>query len=97
MSGTAYRLSIRPTSYGHELATDAAVYVMEPPLVHAGGVSTYVIVARPPYGVQVTDVLPCTAEGEAIWEPINGTQYGRQNDAQVLRDLGYEVVANERA
>ncbi|MEV6432891.1 hypothetical protein [Nocardia sp. NPDC051463] len=97
MSGTAYRLSVRPTSYTQPFADDAAVYALEPVLLHADGVSSHVVVARPPHGVQVTDVLPCSAEGEVVWQPINGSQYGRLSDAQVLRCLGYEVVANEHA
>lgn len=97
MSGTAYRLKIPASVCGTPFGPSAAVYVLEPPLLHDYGVTSHVIVVSPPKG-GLTDVFPCTTEGlMADWAPINGSFRGRVDHAHALRALGYEVVTCDRA
>jgi hypothetical protein len=93
MSGTAYRTDLDATTeLGPFARRDAAVYELDPPLLHHAGVTSFVIVAVN-RAAALVDVFPAFDDGRiAEWEPLNADQFGQHDANRALKDLGYEVV-----
>ena len=91
MTGSAYRSDLYPnTKLGPFVRREAAVYILDPPLLHAGGVTDHVIVVANPRA-HVVDVFPCYETGLiAAWEPLNEFTDGVDH-AKALRAMGYEA------
>lgn len=92
MTGTAYRSGICPDStLGPFMRGEAAVYILDPPLIHAEGVTDHVIVIANPRA-RVVDVFPCYDDGLiAEWCPLNEFTDGVDH-VKALRAMGYEAV-----
>lgn len=92
MTNFAYRRPEHPVcEYTPLPRALAALYALEPPLVHEDGVSSHVVVEAVPAWPFV-QVSPAYADGRIAGDPIGAPIVGRLDHSAALTALGYSVV-----